>query len=154
MDIILQAIGTIADPVCLSILFIGVLFGTVIGALPGLGSILALTVCLPMTLALDSASAFGLLLGTYCGAIYGGSIASILINVPGTPQSAATNLDGYPMAQRGMAGEALGWATTASCMGGIISCIILIIAASWLAKMSTIYGGPIEICALICMGLA
>ena len=152
--IIFSALSSVFTPSCLLILFCGTLFGTVIGALPGLGSILALTVCLPMTLSMDSASAFGLLLGTYCGAIYGGSIASILLNVPGTAQSAATNLDGFPLAQQGRAGEALGWVTSASCMGGIISCAILICSASLLARLSTKYGGPIEICALICMGLA
>lgn len=154
MDIILAAISSVFTPECLGILFLGTLFGTVIGALPGLGSILALTVCLPMTLSMNSACAFSLLLGTYSGAIYGGSIASILLNVPGTAQSAATNLDGYPLALSGRASEALGWVTTASAMGGFISCVILICSASLLAKLSTKYGGPVEICALISMGLA
>lgn len=153
-DAIFAAIGLATDPFTVIILMCGVLFGTIIGALPGLGSVLALTVCLPFTLVFSSATAFALMLGTYCGAIYGGSISAILINTPGTPQSAATNLDGYPMARMGLAGEALGWATAASVTGGIISCIILVFATSRLAEFSLMYGGPLEICALICLGLS
>lgn len=157
MDVVqltLEACALVFTPLPLILLFCGVLFGTLLGALPGLGSILALTVCLPFTLMLDHIPAFALMLGTYVGSLYGGSIASILINVPGTPQAAATNLDGYPMALAGKAAEALGWVTVSAVAGGIFSCFVLAAAAGPLAHLSNNYAGPLEICALIAMGLA
>lgn len=135
-------------------MFIGALYGVIIGALPGLGTIVALTMCLPFTLTMGPGPAIALLLAVYCGSVYGGSISAVLINVPGTPQSAATNLEGYPMAARGQAAEALGWVTAASIIGGLLSCIVLIVATPQLADLSVKYGGPLEICALIALGLA
>lgn len=76
----------------------GTLFGIVVGALPGLGSVVAITIILPFTYALGPLAAIALLLGTYCGSVYGGCISAILINTPGTPSSAATCFDGFPMA--------------------------------------------------------
>jgi len=151
---ILHAFGTVADPVCLSMLVFGVIFGTVIGALPGLGTAVAITICIPFTLKMGNGAAIALLLGVYASSIYGGSISAVLLNTPGTPQSACTGMEGYPMARAGKAREALGWVTMSSVMGGLISCGVLIIAAPSLAALSVKYGGPLEICALICMGLA
>ncbi|MCG8617535.1 MAG: tripartite tricarboxylate transporter permease [Desulfobacterales bacterium] len=135
-------------------LSIGVLFGAVIGALPGLGTAVAITVCIPFTLSMENVPAIALLLGVYASSVYGGSISAVLLNTPGTPQSAATGMDGYPMAAAGKADKALGWVTTASIIGGLISCLFLMVAAPQLAKLSVKYGGPLEICGLICMGLA
>ena len=143
MDVIqltLEACALVFTPLPLILLFCGVLFGTLLGALPGLGSILALTVCLPFTLMLDHIPAFALMLGTYVGSLYGGSIASILINVPGTPQAAATNLDGYPMAKKGRPGQALMAANLASFIGGTIGILILTITASGLASLGLKFG--------------
>ena len=154
MDALLTAVHMVFNLTSLFMLFVGVLFGVIIGALPGMGSILAMTVCLPFVVVMDTAPAFALILGTYCGAIYGGSIAAILINVPGTPQAAATQLEGWPMSQKGLAGEALGWTTAASVIGSLIACVILILACEPLARFSTKHGGPLEISLLICMGLA
>jgi putative tricarboxylic transport membrane protein len=137
-----------------AVLFMGVLFGAFVGALPGLGTCVAITVCLPFTLSMESVPAIALLLGVYGSSIYGGSVAAVLINTPGTPQSAATGMDGYPMAKRGEAAQALGWVTAASIVGGLISCVVLILAAPQLASLSVKYGGPLEISALIFMGLA
>ena len=151
---IFHAFGTIADPFCLGMLAFGVLFGVVIGALPGLGTAVAITICIPFTLKMGSGPAIALLLGVYASSIYGGSISAVLLNTPGTPQSACTGMEGYPMAQKGQAREALGWVTMASVLGGLISCAVLVLAAPSLAVLSVKYGGPLEICALICMGLA
>lgn len=142
------------SPEVILILFVGVVFGCIIGAMPGLGTAVAIVVCLPFTLQLDAISAIALLMGVYGSSIYGGSISAVLINTPGTPQSAATGMDGYPMAQRGEAAQALGWVTTASIIGGLLSCLALIVAAPQLAHLSLKYGGPLEITGLICMGLA
>lgn len=151
---IFHALGTIADPFCLGMLAFGVLFGTVIGALPGLGTAVAITICIPFTLKMGSGPAIALLLGVYASSIYGGSISAVLLNTPGTPQSACTGMEGYPMAKKGQAREALGWVTMSSVLGGLISCVVLVLAAPTLAALSVKYGGPLEICALICMGLA
>lgn len=136
------------------VLFAGTLYGTIIGALPGLGTVVALTICLPFTLNMESSPAIALLLGVYCGSVYGGAISAVLINTPGTSQSACTGLDGYPMARRGEAGKALGWVTASSVIGGLVSCVVLIVAAPQMAALSVKYGGPLEICALIGLGLA
>ena len=109
----------------LLMLSIGVMFGAIIGALPGLGTAVAITVCIPFTLSMDNAPAIALLLGVYASSVYGGSISAVLLNTPGTPQSAATVLDGYPMAQQGRGSLALGWVTISSVLGGLISCLFL-----------------------------
>src|SRR5690606_38012032 len=88
----------------------------------------------------------------YCASVYGGSVSAILINTPGTPQSAATVLDGFPMAQRGEADLALGWATAASVIGGLFSVVVLVLAAPELAAVALSFG-PIETFALICLAL-
>ena len=126
---------------------LGTAIGIVIGALPGLGSVLAITMALPLTFVLAKEASISLILGLYCGSVYGGSISAILINTPGTPQSAATIFDGYPMAKKGQADLALGWATTASTIGGLVSTAILIVAAPLLAKIGLKFG-PIEYFAL------
>ena len=129
-------------------LILGVIIGTFVGAMPGLGTVVALAMMLPLTFAIDSGPAIVLLLSVYVSSVYGGSISAILINVPGTPQSAATVLDGYPMTREGRADLALGWATGASVFGGIFSVIILVVAAPTLAKVAVNFGS-IEILALI-----
>lgn len=139
-------IGTLA-----AIIF-GTGIGIIIGALPGLGSVVGLSICLPFTFGMDTVPSLTLLLGVYCGSVFGGSISAILINSPGTPQAAATTLDGYPMAQRGEAGLALGWATVSSVLGGLISCVVLIVAAPQLARFATNFGS-VEVFALIVLAL-
>lgn len=133
-------------------IFVGTLFGIVVGALPGLGSVVAITIILPFTYALGPLAAIALLLGTYCGSVYGGSISAILINTPGTPNSAATCFDGFPMAQQGKADLALGWSTVSSVFGGLFSGVILIIMGPQLARWA-LHFGPVETFALILMAL-
>ena len=154
VDSILAAFQMSINAETLLIVFIGAFYGTIIGALPGLGTVVALTMCLPFTLHMENVPAIALLLAVYCGSVFGGSISAVLINTPGTPQSAATGMDGYPMAKRGQAGQALGWVTVASVTGGLASCVVLIVATPQMAALSIRYGGPLEICALICLGLA
>lgn len=134
------------------VLVFGTVLGIVLGAMPGIGSTVAVAMVLPFTLTMGQAPAILLLLAVYAGSVYGGSIAAILINTPGTPQSAATCLDGYPMAQRGEAGLALGWATIASVTGGLVSAVVLIFAAPQLAAFALEFG-PIETFALILLGM-
>ena len=151
---IMHGIMITMSPDCLLALCIGAMFGTVVGALPGLGTAVAITICIPFTLQMGNASAIALLLGVYATSIYGGSISAVLLNTPGTPQSACTGFDGYAMAKAGKAEKALGWVTMSSVLGGLFSCVALVIAAPQLADLSVKYGGPLEICGLICLGLA
>jgi putative tricarboxylic transport membrane protein len=130
-----EAMGLILTVEGLAVLTLGTMLGIILGALPGIGSTVAVAMILPFTLTMGQAPAILLLLAIYAGSVYGGSISAILINTPGTPQSAATCLDGYPMAQRGEAGKALGWATIASVIGGLTSSVVLILAAPHLAAL-------------------
>ncbi|MEM7488000.1 MAG: tripartite tricarboxylate transporter permease [Pseudomonadota bacterium] len=133
-------------------LIAGTALGIVLGAMPGIGSTVAVALVLPFTLTMDQAPAIILLLAVYAGSVYGGSISAILINTPGTPAAAATVLDGTPMARAGKAGEALGWATLASVFGGLCSAVVLLAAAPQLAAFALRFG-PIETFALICLGM-
>ena len=136
----------------LVILIIGTLIGLILGVLPGLGPTTGGALILPFTVALDPLSAIILLTSIYCAGTYGGAITAILINTPGTPASAATCLDGYPLAQKGEAGRALGMATVSSTFGGIFSVVILVFFAPVLAKLAYEFGQP-EYFALAIFGL-
>jgi putative tricarboxylic transport membrane protein len=147
-----EAIGILLSVQGLSVLVLGTMLGIIMGALPGIGSTVAVAMILPFTLTMEQAPAILLLIAIYAGSVYGGSVSAILINTPGTPQSAATCLDGYPMAQRGEAGVALGWATIASVCGGLASALLLLFAAPQLAAFALNFG-PIETFALVLLGL-
>ncbi len=123
-------------------LALGVLVGVVAGAIPGLSATMAVALTLPFTFALPPIYGILLLLGVYKGGIFGGSIPAILIKTPGTPASSATVLDGYPMAEKGEAGRALGMALYASCIADLISNLSLILLAGWLASFALSFGPP------------
>ncbi|MEM7023708.1 MAG: tripartite tricarboxylate transporter permease, partial [Pseudomonadota bacterium] len=152
LSIIALALQEVATIEVVVAVLIGSIFGTFVGALPGMGTVVALIVVLPFTYSMSASAAIALLLSIYCSSVYGGSISAILLNTPGTPQSAATVLDGYPMAKAGKADLALGWATLASTFGGIFSLVILIVAAPQLARFSVRFG-PVETFALILFAL-
>jgi putative tricarboxylic transport membrane protein len=132
--------------------FVGVFLGTFIGVLPGIGSLAAVSMLLPISFYLEPTTALVLLAGVYYGAEYGGSTASILLNLPGTPSSAVTCLDGYPMAQQGRAGVALFITTIASFVGGSIGIILLMAFGPVLSKFALAFG-PAEYFALMALGL-
>lgn len=131
---------------------VGMAAGIIVGALPGLTGTMCIALLLPMTYGLDSITGMLLLLGVYCGGIYGGSITAILINTPGTPASAATAIDGYQMAKQGRAGRALHTALSASLVGGLFSAAVLIVAAPLVASFALRFG-PVEYFALALFGL-
>ena len=133
-------------------LVIGVAGGIVVGALPGLTGSVGIILLLPFLYYLEPATALIMLSGMFCGAIYGGSISAILISTPGTPSAAATVLDGYPLAQKGEAGKAIGVATIASTIGGIISTLCMIFISPQLARFALKFG-PEEYFALMVFGL-
>ena len=141
-EILTTAFFMVFSPMALQAVALGTLWGIIIGALPGLGSVIAISLCLPFTYAMPPLPAIATLLGAYCGSVYGGSISAILLNTPGTAQSAATCFDGYPMSQKGQTDRALGWATSASVFGGIFSCLVLTVMGPTLARFSLKFGPP------------
>ena len=145
-------VAPILNSKLLIILFLGTLFGLVLGVLPGLGPTTGGALILPFTITLDPLSAIVLLTAIYCAGTYGGAITAILINTPGTPAAAATCLDGYPLAQRWEAGRALGMATFGSAFGGMFSVVVLVFFAPILANIAYEFGQP-EYFALAIFGL-
>lgn len=136
----------------LLLLAFGVVLGIVVGAIPGLTATLAISLLLPFTFGLEASTALIMLVGIYCGGIYGGSITAILLRTPGTPGAAATALDGYPLAQQGQAGRAMGIATTASFIGGIISTVFMIFLSPTISSFALEFSSA-EFFALAFFGL-
>lgn len=132
--------------------FVGVLLGTVIGLLPGLGSTTGVAVLLPITFTLEPVTALIMLAGIYYGAQYGGTITSVLISTPGEAASVVTTLDGYQMAKRGHAGAALAISAIGSFIAAIISLALLIALAPPLADAALEFG-PVEMFAIMILGL-
>jgi putative tricarboxylic transport membrane protein len=114
IDNISAALPLVANLESFLALFIGIVVGVIAGAIPGMSATMAVALTLPFTFSLQPITGILLLLGVYKGGIFGGSIPAILIKTPGTPASSATILDGYPMAEKGEAGKALGMALYAS----------------------------------------
>ncbi|MGD9156121.1 MAG: tripartite tricarboxylate transporter permease, partial [Bacillota bacterium] len=125
----------------------------IFGALPGLTATMGVALFLPLTFGMNPITGILMLLGIYCGGIYGGSITAILIKTPGTPASAATILDGYTMAQKGHGGKALQMALVASTIAGIFSALMLLFIAPQLARAALKFGPP-EYFALAIFGLS
>ncbi|SEW30786.1 tripartite tricarboxylate transporter permease [Natrinema salifodinae] len=123
-------------------LAVGMMLGIILGALPGIGSPVGMAIVLPLTLPLETTAAIILLVAIYSGAMFGGSIAAILLNAPGTESAAATTLDGYPMAQNGLAKNALAIATTASALNGFLAAIALILLSPLLIEIVLAFGSP------------
>ena len=133
----------------LSLAVIGCFLGTIIGALPGLGPSNGVAILIPITftLGLDATSALVLMTAVYYGAMYGGRISSILLNIPGDEPALMTTLDGYPMAKQGRAGDALVISGVASFVGALFATILLMFLAPLLARVAFLFG-PAEYFAL------
>lgn len=142
MEALLTGFGIILDPLNIALILAGVLVGVAVGALPGLSSPMAVALLLPATLALDPEPAIAMLAALYCAGTFGGSITAILINAPGAPPAVATALDGYPMAQKGEAGRALGIATISSVSGGIFSVFVFLAATPLFAVIALEFQPP------------
>lgn len=154
MDAVLQAISILATLENVGLLLAGTAVGIFIGAMPGLSVNMGLALLFPITFSVGGMSGIVMLLGIYCGAIYGGSITAILLRTPGTPASAATTLDGYPMAIiNGQPGRALSISTMASTFGGVFSTICLILFAPLLAQVALQFSKP-EYFALAVFGIS
>jgi len=140
------------QPIHLFFCFMGVLTGTLVGVLPGLGPVAAMSLLLPTTFHVSPVSAIIMLSGIYYGAMYGGSTTSILVNIPGEAASVVTCLDGYKMARQGRAGPALGISAFGSFIAGTLSIVGLMLIAPPLAAMALRFGPP-EYFSLMIMGL-
>lgn len=153
-EYILDAIFQVAlDPWAITLCIAGVVIGTILGALPGISSTMALAVLLPFSFGMTIEHAMVFLLAVFASSVYGGSISAILINIPGTPGSIVTQLDGYPMARKGRAGEALTYALIASTVGGLLGWIALVAVAPAIASAALAFQSP-EYAAITVFGLA
>lgn len=133
-------LGEALSPTNMLLALLGVLGGTIIGALPGLSATMAIAVMVPFTFTMAPASGLIMLGAIYTGAIYGGAFAAILVNTPGTPSAIATTFDGYPMARRGDGDLAVTLATVASVLGGLFGVLALLTLAPWLATVALRFG--------------
>ena len=135
---------------------IGVLWGTIVGVLPGLGPMAGLALLLPLTFKLDPNSAIIMLAGIFYGAMYGGSTTSILVRIPGEAASVITCIDGHEMAKKGRAGPALVVSALGSWFGGTVSVLVLMLFAPLLSELMLTVGPPatfsLMVVALILMG--
>jgi putative tricarboxylic transport membrane protein len=150
--LLLNGFADVLTPMNLLVVAIGVLVGTLVGVLPGLGPTSAIAILLPLTGVLGAEQGIIFLSGIYYGAMYGGSTTAILLNIPGEVSSVPTCLDGYPMAQQGRGGAALGTAAIGSFVAGTLAVFGLVFFAPFLADQALKFGPP-EYFALMIMAL-
>lgn len=153
VSVFLEAIGLAFSWPTLGWIIGGILLGIVIGALPGLGPSLGMAIMLPLTVPLAPGDAIILLVSVYSGAMYGGAIAAILINAPGTAAAAATTFEGYPMSRKGEALKALSISATASATAGFFTVITLILLSPVLVEVVLAFQSP-EYFLIALLGLA
>jgi putative tricarboxylic transport membrane protein len=132
--------SVVLQPFNILVMVIGILLGVIIGVLPGLGGANGVAILLPLTFSMSPTSAIIMLSCIYWGALFGGAITSILFNIPGEPWSVATTFDGYPMAQKGQAGEALTAAFTSSFVGALFAVIMITLVAPLVASFALQFG--------------
>ncbi|RXT07144.1 tripartite tricarboxylate transporter permease [Ammoniphilus sp. CFH 90114] len=121
---------------------IGIIIGQVLGAIPGMSSMMAISVAIPFTYSLSPVAAVTLLMSFYKGALAGGSISAILLGTPGTVSAAATVMDGYPLAQQGKAGKALQTAQISSAFGSLFADILLLTLTGFMAQIALLLASP------------
>jgi putative tricarboxylic transport membrane protein len=153
LENLLLGFAVALTPINLFWCFVGVVLGTVVGVLPGLGPAATIAMLLPLTLKMDPATAIIALAGIFYGARYGGSTTSILLNIPGESSSVVTCLDGYQLARQGRAGAALGISAIASFVAGTVGVLGLMLIAPPLARFALRFAPP-EYFALMVLGLA
>lgn len=152
LDFLLSGFQTALQPINLLFALVGCTLGMIVGMLPGIGPIAGIAILLPLTFYLDATGAIIMLAAIYYGAMYGGTITTVLFNVPGEGSSAITAIDGHQMAKKGRASSALGIAAIGSFIGGTFATIVLVFAAPILGKLALNFGPP-ELFALLLVGL-
>jgi len=141
-DFLAEMTGILATPELLLLAALGAILGIVLGCLPGISSTMSLAILLPVSYAMEPVAAIIFLMGVFSASVYGGSISAILLNIPGTPGAIVTQLDGYPMARSGRAGEALTIALIASTLGGMIGLLLLMFIAPVVAAGAMQFRSP------------
>ena len=152
-ELFTNGFGVLMDPYTLLMVVFAIIVGTIFGALPGVSATMAVALGLPFTYSMQPVPAIVFLVAVYCSSITGGSITAILFKIPGVPSSAPTTFDGYPMAQRGEAGKALGIALGSSAIGGLVSALAMLTLSPQLTQAALSFS-PSDIFAITFMGLS
>lgn len=152
-ELFTNGFGVLMDPYTFLMVVFAIVVGTIFGALPGVSATMAVALGLPFTYSMQPVPAIVFLVAVYCSSITGGSITAILFKIPGVPSSAPTTFDGYPMAQRGEAGKALGIALGSSAIGGLVSALAMLTLSPQLTQAALSFS-PSDIFAITFMGLS
>ena len=152
-ELFTSGFSVLMDPYTFLMVVFAIVVGTIFGALPGVSATMAVALGLPFTYSMAPVPAIVFLVAVYCSSITGGSITAILFKIPGVPSSAPTTFDGYPMAQRGEAGKALGIALGASAIGGLVSALAMLTLSPQLTQAALSFS-PSDIFAVTFMGLS
>lgn len=147
-----NALTLLSDPNIFFAIIIGLVFGILVGAIPGLSSSMALIMLFPITYGLDPLVAVVLLASTFGGTIFGGSITAIILHTPGHPGSAATAIEGFALTQKGKSNTALGISSISSAVGGVISYVLLFFLIFQIARFTLMFSSP-EIFAVTIFGV-
>lgn len=153
MELLASGFSVVFNPSMFFMVVIAVVLGTIFGALPGVSATMAVALGLTFTYTMEPIPAIVFLVAIYCSSITGGSITAILFKIPGVPSSAPTTFDGYPMAQRGEAGKALGIALFTSAVGGLFSAFAMFLLSQPLTQAALQFG-PADLFAVTFMGLS
>ena len=139
-------------PASVVLILAGVALGIIFGVIPGLTGTICLVLLLPLTYAMDPLWAIVLMCAVYVGSVFGGSISSITLNIPGSPEAVATTFDGYPMAKKGLAVKAIGSAVIVSTIGGLFSALLLLFLLPTASRLALLFTS-VEYVAFVLMGL-
>ena len=138
----LEGVIAALSPLALGSAALGVLLGIIIGAIPGLTATFGIALLIPVTFLMSPEHGLIMLAGIYAGAIYGGSISAILLNIPGTPASFVSAMEGYPLTRAGKAPQALGLSAVSAGIGSLLSALALMFMAPTLADLAIRFGAP------------
>ncbi|MBQ7219749.1 MAG: tripartite tricarboxylate transporter permease [Synergistaceae bacterium] len=152
-ELFTNGFSVLMDPYTFMMVVFAIVVGTIFGALPGVSATMAVALGLPFTYSMQPIPAIVFLVAVYCSSITGGSITAILFKIPGVPSSAPTTFDGYPMAQRGEAGKALGIALGSSAIGGLVSALAMLTLSPQLTQAALSFS-PSDLFAVTFMGLS
>ncbi|SFG53251.1 tripartite tricarboxylate transporter permease [Oribacterium sp. WCC10] len=152
-DLLVTGFSIVFAPATFLFIVGGTIIGVIFGAMPGVSASMAVALALPFAYAMKPIVAIAFLVSVYCASITGGGITAILFKIPGTPSSAPTTFDGYPMAQRGEAGKALGYSLVASAFGGLVAAFAMALISPQLAAVALKFG-PSELFAVSFLGLS
>lgn len=153
LELLTTGFSIVFAPVTLIMIVAGTVLGVIFGALPGVSASMAVALAMPFTYKQTPVVAIAFLVAVYCASITGGGITAIMFKIPGTPSSAPTTFDGYPMAQRGEANKALGISLVTSAIGGIFAAVAMLLLSGPLANVALKFG-PSELFAVSFLGLS